>query len=105
MRYIKHTIAYTPKYPMDLDLMRAHVIVPEELLSEVDDLVGPRRKSEFFVDAARERVAREKLLKAARKLGGSLAHADIPGWETNESSSEWVRSIRQENDDRGSASR
>ena len=76
--------------------LRAHVVVPEDLLDEVDALVGPRRRSEFFAEAAREKVARLKLRQAAHKLVGSLADDDIPGWETTESSARWVRSLRRE---------
>ena len=79
---------------------RAHVVIPEELLREVDALVGPRGRSEFFVEAAREKVARMRLREAADKLGGSLADVNIPGWESSEAAAEWVRSLRRENGER-----
>jgi len=85
---------------MSRDRLRAHVILPEDLLREVDDLVGPRKRSEFFVDAAREKIARERLRRAAHKLGGSLADKDIPGWESSQAAREWVRSMRRESDER-----
>jgi hypothetical protein len=78
---------------------RAHVVIPDDLLLEIDALVGRRRRSEFFVDAAREKVARERLRSAAHELAGSLKDADVPGWETPESASRWVRSIRMESDE------
>jgi hypothetical protein len=77
-----------------------HVVLPEELVREIDDLVGPLRRSEFFVRAAREEVAREKLRRAAYKLAGSLADEDIPGWESSEVAREWVNSLRYESDAR-----
>lgn len=88
---------------MKTERLRAHVVIPEDLLKQVDELVGPRRRSEFFADAAREKVNREKLSRAARSLGGSLADADIPGWESSEASRKWVRSLRRESDERTQA--
>jgi hypothetical protein len=82
------------------DRLRAHVVIPEDLLREVDALVGNRKRSDFFVEAAREKVAREKLRRAAHRLAGTLADTDIPGWETSESTREWVRSLRRESDER-----
>lgn len=84
---------------MSSSTRRAHVIVPEELLAEVDALVGARRRSEFFVDAVREKVAREQLRIAAHRLAGSLTDSSIPAWETSDSSLAWVRSLREESDE------
>lgn len=81
-------------------MKRAHLVVPEDLLAEVDKLVGPRRRSEFFVDAAREKVQRERLRVLAHDLAGSLAEAKIPGWETPEAASAWVRALRRESDEK-----
>jgi hypothetical protein len=81
-------------------MKRTHVVVPEDLLAEVDALVGPRRRSEFFVDAVREKVARERIRAMAHAMVGSLRDVAIPGWETPESASAWVRSLRTESDDR-----
>jgi hypothetical protein len=80
--------------------MRAHVIVPDDLIAEVDALVGPRKRSEFIAEAMREKLRRERLTAAAEAAAGSLVGVDTPGWETPESTSEWVRSLR-----RGSTSR
>ena len=79
-------------------MKRAHVVVPDELLAEVDALVGPRRRSEFFAEAVREKVARERLRRVAHELAGSLRDEPPPGWETPESVSSWVRALRAEND-------
>jgi metal-responsive CopG/Arc/MetJ family transcriptional regulator len=80
--------------------MRAHVIVPDDLIAEVDKLVGPRKRSEFFVEAVREKLRRDRLMAAAEAAAGSLIGVDIPGWETSESAAEWVREQRRESDRR-----
>jgi hypothetical protein len=79
-------------------MKRAHVMVPDDLLQEVDALVGPRRRSEFFVDAARDRLARERLRRLAHQMAGALKDDDIPEWETPEAASAWVRRLREESD-------
>lgn len=83
---------------MNKGLRRTHVAIPEELLDEIDELVGPRRRSEFFADAARERIARERLRRAAEDFAGFLQDVNTPGWETPEATSAWVQSLRREND-------
>jgi metal-responsive CopG/Arc/MetJ family transcriptional regulator len=75
-------------------------MVPEDLLREVDALVGNRKRSDFFVEAAREKLERLKLRKAAHQLAGFLKDADTPHWETPEATSEWVHSLRRESDHR-----
>ncbi len=85
---------------MRKDRLRTHVIVPEDLLREVDALVGNRKRSDFFVEAAREKMDRVKLQRAAHELAGFLRDADIPHWQTPEASAAWVRSLRRESDER-----
>jgi metal-responsive CopG/Arc/MetJ family transcriptional regulator len=75
-------------------------MVPEDLLREVDALVGNRKRSDFFVEAAREKLDRMTLRRAAHELAGFLKDADTPHWETPETTSAWVRSLRRESDER-----
>jgi hypothetical protein len=60
----------------------------------VDRLVGRRQRSQFFAAAAAEKLARLRLLEAAERAAGSLAAADVPGWETSEAATAWVRASR-----------
>ncbi len=75
---------------------RTHIIVPTELLAQVDRLVGARKRSRFFAAAVAKEAARLELLAAAREAAGFLADVDIPGWESAESIAEWVHELRQE---------
>lgn len=74
--------------------MRTHVILPEDIVSTIDELVGSRNRSKFLTEAARSEIKRLKLIKAFKKIAGSLKDVDIPGWETPESSSRWVHDLR-----------
>ncbi|MBI2022417.1 hypothetical protein HYS97_01015 [Candidatus Daviesbacteria bacterium] len=77
--------------------MRTHVIIPEEIISSIDKLVGARNRSKFLVEAANKELKRLKLIKAFHKVAGSLKDVDIPGWETSESAARWVHDIRRMN--------
>ena len=78
--------------------MRTHVILRDELVKEVDKRVGKRRRSEFINAAVEERLQRLRLVESAEAVAGSLKDVDIPGWETKESTLEWVRKMRAEPD-------
>jgi hypothetical protein len=80
-------------------IKRAHVLVPEDLLREIDALVGPRGRSSFLVETARHEVRRQKLLRF-------LEGEDEAAWknrnhpELAESAADWVRKLRAESEAR-----
>lgn len=78
--------------------MRTHIVLPEDMLAEIDELVGKRKRSQFIEEAIEERLKRERRLKALDAFAGFLKDVDIPGWETPESTVEWVRQQRRESD-------
>jgi hypothetical protein len=80
--------------------MRAHVVLPEELVEEIDRVAGKRKRSHFLEAAVREKLAREALSVALREAAGSLDPADYPQWVTPQASSEWVRNSRREDNAR-----
>jgi hypothetical protein len=77
---------------------RTHVIAPKALIEEVDRLVGPRHRSEFITEAVTEKLERENRIRAVRQALTLPAVRDVPGWETPEAVSKWVRDIRAESD-------
>jgi Arc/MetJ-type ribon-helix-helix transcriptional regulator len=77
-------------------MARTHVILPDEILDEIDERVGKRKRSEFIAAAAEKELKRQRRIEAARKAGGSLRDADTPPeWVTTATAAEWVRSIRR----------
>lgn len=79
---------------------RTHIVLPDELLAELDELIEPRRRSEFITEAVRDKVKNLRQIRALRETAGILRDEQIPGWETPESTSEWVRKNRQQDDER-----
>jgi hypothetical protein len=55
---------------------RAHILIPGDLLREIDDLVGPRGRSAFLLETARQEVQRRKLLR--------FLESDQPAWKTED---------------------
>ncbi len=81
-------------------MTRAHIVLPAELLKEVDKLSGKRKRSHFIEEAVRDRLSKEKLGIALNECAGILNPADYPEWETPEKTSAWVRALRQEDEAR-----
>lgn len=79
--------------------VRTHVVFPKELVEEVDQLVGPRKRSAFFVEAVEAKLAHERLGRALAMTKGSLDKSAHPEWETPEKTSAWVRELRAIDDE------
>jgi hypothetical protein len=75
-------------------LARTNVTLPEELLREVDQLAGPRGRSQFVAEAVTARVKRERLRRAIEASRGVFV--GTPWQMTPEEAYRWVRSMRDE---------
>lgn len=79
-------------------LTRTHVFLPEDLLSQIDELVGPRGRSAFLAQTAADELRRRNLL--------AFLEDDLDAWkdeshpELAEGTSAWVRKLRRESDER-----
>jgi len=77
---------------------RAHILIPGDLLREIDSLVGPRGRSAFLLETARREVQRRKLLH--------FLESEQPAWraenhpELQGGAAEWVRQLRQQSERR-----
>jgi hypothetical protein len=81
---------------------RAHIVLPDDLIAEIDSAVGPRGRSAFLVETARAELRRRNLL--------SFLRSDRPAWQDRDhpelasGSAAWVRKLRKESDLRSNAS-
>lgn len=77
---------------------RAHILIPSDLLREIDDLVGPRGRSAFLLETARQEVQRRKLLR--------FLESEQPAWkaeahpELDRGTEAWVRHLRRQSERR-----
>ena len=88
------------------DAQRAHILVPGDLLEEIDALVGPRGRSAFFLETARQEVRRRKLLRFLESQQPTWREKDHP--ELGGESAAWVKEMRKQSEGRsrlGSRSR
>ena len=59
-------------------LVRTNVTLPEELLRAVDELAGPRGRSQYVAEAVEKRVKRDRLGKVLHETAGVLV--GTPDW-------------------------
>jgi len=75
--------------------MRTNLVLPRELVAEVDRVAGPRGRSRFVAEVLERAVRRERQREALRAGVGMLA--DEPGmehWSTPDRVVQWVTEQR-----------
>lgn len=77
---------------------RAHVVISEDIVKEIDELVGERKRSRFISEAAKKEIERIKLLTAIKETSGIWKDEDH--LELREGTEKFVRTLREENDKR-----
>lgn len=81
-----------------MNTKRTHVVLPADLVSQIDTLVGKRKRSRFLADLASREVKRLRLLKALKRAAGSWKDEDHP--ELKNGAAAWVEQLRQEDEER-----
>jgi hypothetical protein len=76
---------------------RTHVVLSDELVKEIDTLVGARQRSSFLTQAAERELMRLRQIRALKELV-PWKDADHP--ELKKGAVAWVRKLRQENERR-----
>jgi hypothetical protein len=77
---------------------RAHVVLPAELIAQIDSEVGPRGRSAFLAEVAEAELRKRKLLKFLTSDEPIWKDEDHP--ELKDGAAAWVRSMRDEWDAR-----
>ena len=75
-------------------MARVHVVIPDEILKDIDELAGKRGRSRFITEAVEVRARKEKLLKVLHTTAGTLDMSKHPEWETTEGVARWIRELR-----------
>lgn len=81
-----------------MNTKRTHVVLPADLVSQIDTLVGKRKRSRFLADLASREVKRLHLLKALKRAAGSWKDEDHP--ELKNGAAAWIEQLRQEDEER-----
>lgn len=71
---------------------RAHVVLPVDLVADIDKLVGKRGRSAFLTEVARREIKIRRQREALRNAAGAWKDEDHP--ELAQGAAEWVRQMR-----------
>jgi len=74
----------------------AHVRLPEDLVSQIDKIVGPQGRSAILAELARREIKRRRLLKVFQREEPIWKDEDHP--ELRDGAAEWVRKMRAESE-------
>ena len=85
------------RYVPNMPNKRAHIVLPQDLIKDIDAEVGPRGRSAFLVEIAREGLRRRRLLRLLRSDEPVIAGDDN---DPREDSAKWVRDLRKESESR-----
>lgn len=77
---------------------RTHVILPDDVLSQIDRLVGKRGRSRFLAEAAETELMRRRQLAALDMAEGAWASEPHP--ELDAGINAYVRRLRDESEQR-----
>jgi metal-responsive CopG/Arc/MetJ family transcriptional regulator len=88
------------RHPVRMNV-RTNLLLPKELVEEVDHFAGERGRSRYVAEALRARLKRDRLKEAMEQTAGVLSAEEYPEWSTPEKVVEWVRARRAEVTDPG----
>ena len=74
---------------------KAHLVIPHEVLEEVDRIAGKRKRSLFITEATREKLERELFLKTLDETKGAWADKNHLEVRTDRNVERHVREKRQ----------
>jgi hypothetical protein len=74
---------------------RTNVVLPRDLLAEIDRVAGARQRSAFLAEAAREKLARLRFDQAAAEAFGAWENEDHPDLATDDGVRRFLAEARQ----------
>lgn len=75
---------------------RTNLILPDELVAEVDRIAGPRMRSAYVAEAVEARLRRDRLKEIVQRTAGAWKIEDYPEFATPDDVVAWVRARRAE---------
>jgi hypothetical protein len=77
--------------------VRTNLLLPADLVKQVDHFAGPRGRSRYVAEALERSIRRDRLREVIEQTAG--AWAENPMWKSSEDVVEWVRALRSEDRD------
>ncbi len=76
--------------------VRTNLLLPKDLVAEVDHFAGARGRSRYVAEALRARLRRDRLKEVVESTAGAWSSSAYPEFATSEMVVEWVRARRAE---------
>jgi metal-responsive CopG/Arc/MetJ family transcriptional regulator len=70
-------------------------VLPREILEEVDQIAGKRKRSLFIAEATREKLQRERFLRTLQETQGAWSDKNHPDLKTTRDVEQFVSDKRQ----------
>jgi len=75
-------------------MTRTNVTLPSEVISEIDELAGPRGRSAYVAEAVLARLKRDRMRRAFDEtLGAAVGHSQ---WADPDEAYRWLRALRED---------
>ena len=81
-----------------MNTKRTHIVIAQQLVAEIDTVVGKRGRSAFLAQAAQKELMRLRQLKALKAAAGSWKDKDHP--ELKQGAAQWVDKLRRQDEKR-----
>jgi hypothetical protein len=81
-----------------MNTKRTHVVLSDQLVKEIDMLVGSRQRSTFLTQAAEHELMRLRQIEALKAAAGAWKDKDHP--ELKQGAAKWVRKLRRQDEQR-----
>jgi hypothetical protein len=79
-------------------IKRTHIVISQQLATQIDTLVGKRGRSRFLTQAAEKELMRLRQIKALQTAAGSWKNQHHP--DLKQGAAKWVKQLRREYDRR-----
>jgi len=74
---------------------KAHLVLPRDILEEVDQIAGKRKRSLFIAEATREKLQKERFLKTLDETQGAWSDKNHPDLKTTRDMEQFISDKRQ----------
>lgn len=74
--------------------VKTQFVFPQDLLKTLDGVVGARKRSQFVVEATKEKLNRIRFEKALKEAIGSWTDENHPELKTDEDVKRYIRNLR-----------
>lgn len=81
-----------------MNAKRTHVVLSEQLVKDIDSVVGRRQRSRFLTEAAERELMRLRQLNALQAATGAWKDEDHP--ELKAGAASWVKKLRHQDEKR-----